>query len=166
MAIGQRLRVRGDVRGGFFGMEMVHPAVRVVEEDTPLPQALTPVYPATAGVTQAYLRKSIDNALSRTALPELLPEPIAQAFLQPLGLPPLAEAVRTLHHPGVDSDETALIDGTHPAWLRIKFEELLAQQMSLKRAHEERRMRTAPEMPRRAPTDSGSPACSPRCRLR
>ncbi|TDN67521.1 ATP-dependent DNA helicase RecG [Paraburkholderia sp. BL10I2N1] len=156
MAVGQRLRVRGDVRGGFFGMEMVHPAVRVVEEDTPLPQALTPVYPATAGVTQAYLRKSIDNALSRTALPELLPEPIAQAFVQPLGLPPLAEAVRTLHHPSVDSDETALIDGTHPAWLRIKFEELLAQQMSLKRAHEERRMRTAPEMPRRAPTDSGS----------
>ena len=53
MAVGARLRVRGDVRGGFFGMEMVHPAVRVVDEDTPLPQALTPVYPSTAGVTQA-----------------------------------------------------------------------------------------------------------------
>ena len=49
-----------------------HPAVRVVDEDTPLPQALTPVYPSTAGVSQAYLRKAIDNALSRTALPELL----------------------------------------------------------------------------------------------
>lgn len=149
MAVGARLRVRGDVRGGFFGMEMVHPAVRVVDEDTPLPQALTPVYPSTAGVTQAYLRKSIDNALSRTSLPELLPEPIAQAYLQPLGVPGLMEAVRTLHHPGVQSDETALIDGTHPAWVRIKFEELLAQQMSLKRAHEERRTRAAPTMPRR-----------------
>jgi len=156
MAVGQRLRVRGDVRGGFFGMEMVHPAVRVVEEDTPLPQALTPVYPATAGITQAYLRKAIDNALSRTALPELLPAPIVQTFLQPLELPPLMDAVRTLHHPGVDSDETALIDGTHPAWSRIKFEELLAQQMSLKRAHEERRTRAAPAMPRRAATDSAS----------
>ena len=30
MAVGKRLRVRGDVRGGFFGMEMVHPAVKVV----------------------------------------------------------------------------------------------------------------------------------------
>jgi len=149
MAIGARLRVRGDVRGGFFGLEMVHPAVRVVDEDTPLPQALTPVYPSTAGVTQAYLRKSIDNALSRTALPELLPEPIARAYLQPLGVPTLMDAVRTLHHPGVQSDETALIDGTHPAWVRIKFEELLAQQMSLKRAHEERRRRAAPAMPRR-----------------
>ncbi len=149
MAIGARLRVRGDVRGGFFGMEMVHPAVRVVDEDTPLPQALTPVYPSTAGVTQAYLRKSIDNALSRTSLPELLPEPIARAYTQPLGVPALMDAVRTLHHPGVQSDETALIDGTHPAWVRIKFEELLAQQMSLKRAHEERRRRAAPAMPRR-----------------
>ncbi|MEZ0602794.1 ATP-dependent DNA helicase RecG [Paraburkholderia sp. IW21] len=156
MAIGARLRVRGDVRGGFFGMEMVHPAVRVVDEDTPLPQALTPVYPSTAGVTQAYLRKSIDNALSRTSLPELLPEPIAQAYLQPLGVPGLMEAVRTLHHPGVQSDETALIDGTHPAWVRIKFEELLAQQMSLKRAHEERRTRAAPTMPRRKQGDESA----------
>ncbi|SIO68414.1 ATP-dependent DNA helicase RecG [Paraburkholderia phenazinium] len=156
MAIGARLRVRGDVRGGFFGMEMVHPAVRVVDGDTPLPQALTPVYPSTAGVSQAYLRKAIDNALSRTALPELLPEAVARTYLQPLGVPPLMEAVRMLHHPGVDSDETALMDGTHPAWVRIKFEELLAQQMSLKRAHDERRTRAAPSMPRRTADDPAS----------
>jgi ATP-dependent DNA helicase RecG len=156
MAIGARLRVRGDVRDGFFGMEMVHPAVRVVDEDTPLPQALTPVYPSTAGVTQAYLRKAIDNALSRTSLPELLPEPVARAYLQPLGVPSLMDAVRTLHHPGVQSDETALIDGTHPAWVRIKFEELLAQQMSLKRAHDERRTRAAPAMPRRKQGDESA----------
>ena len=47
------------------------------------------------------------------------------------------------------------IDGTHPAWTRIKFEELLAQQLSLKRAHEERRTRAAPVMPRRAADDAG-----------
>src|ERR1700688_660825 len=137
MAIGVRLRVRGDVRGGFFGMEMVHPAVRPVDEDTPLPQALTPVYPSTAGVSQAYLRKAIDSALARTAL---------------------AEAVRTLHHPSVDADEAALIDGSHPAWSRIKFDELLAQQLSLKRAHEERRRRTAPAVPPRPGGDLGSRA--------
>jgi ATP-dependent DNA helicase RecG len=150
MAIGVRLRVRGDVRGGFFGLEMVHPTVRPVDEDTPLPQALTPVYPSTAGVSQAYLRKAIDNALVRTPLPELLPEPVAQAYCRPLALPPLAQAVRVLHHPSADADETALIDGTHPAWTRIKFDELLAQQLSLKRAHEERRARAAPSMPRGA----------------
>ncbi len=156
MAIGQRLRVRGDVRGGFFGLEMVHPTVRPVDEDTPLPQALTPVYPSTAGVSQAYLRKAIDNALARTELPELLPAPIAERYCRPLALPTLTEAVRTLHHPSADADEAALIDGTHPAWARIKFDELLAQQLSLKRAHEERRRRTAPAMPRRPRGDSAS----------
>ncbi|CAK0346813.1 ATP-dependent DNA helicase RecG [Burkholderia pseudomallei] len=156
MAVGQRLRVRGDVRGGFFGLEIVHPTVKTVDEDAPLPQALTPVYPSTAGVSQAYLRKAIDNALARTPLPELLPPEIARAYLQPLDVPPLADAVRMLHHPGVGADETALIDGTHPAWTRIKFDELLAQQLSLKRAHEERRTRAAPAMPRRARDDGAA----------
>jgi ATP-dependent DNA helicase RecG len=150
MAVGVRLRVRGDVRGGFFGLEMVHPALRPVDEDTPLPQALTPVYPSTAGVSQAYLRKAIDGALKRVSLPELLPEKISRAYLEPLNVPGLLDAVNTLHHPRADSDETALVDGTHPAWTRIKFEELLAQQLSLKRAHEERRTRAAPAMPRRS----------------
>lgn len=152
MAIGKRLRVRGDVRDGFFGLEMVHPAVRVVEAGTPLPQALTPVYPATAGISQAYLRRAIDGALSRTVLPELLPEPVVQAWLQPLDLPTLMDAVRTLHHPLAGADEAALMDGTHPAWTRIKFEELLAQQLSLKRAHAARRAHTAPAMPRTGTT--------------
>src|ERR1700761_231939 len=120
MAIGVRLRVRGDVRGGFFGMEMVHPAVRPVDDGAPLPQALTPVYPSTAGISQAYLRKAIDSAISRVSRPELLPEPIARAHLAPLNVPGLLDAVKTLHHPRADSDETALIDGTHPAWTRIK----------------------------------------------
>ncbi|KVA02797.1 ATP-dependent DNA helicase RecG [Burkholderia latens] len=154
MAVGQRLRVRGDVRGGFFGMEMVHPAVRVVEADAPLPQVLTPVYPSTAGVSQAYLRKAIENAVERTPLPELLPPEIERDYLRPLGVPTLAQAVRILHHPGVDYDEAALMDGSHPAWTRIKFEELLAQQLSLKRAHEERRTRAAPAMPRRSAADA------------
>ncbi|KAF1055933.1 MAG: ATP-dependent DNA helicase RecG [Burkholderia gladioli] len=156
MAVGQRLRVRGDIRGGFFGLEIVHPAVRVVDADTPLSQVLTPVYPSTDGVSQAYLRKAIDNALTRTPLPELLPPDVEAAYLRPLGVPALADAVRQLHHPSVESDETALIDGTHPAWTRIKFDELLAQQLSLKRAHEERRTRAAPAMPRSTAADAGS----------
>jgi len=147
MAAGKRLRVRGDVRGGFFGLEMVHPAVRVVGADTPLPQSLTPVYPATAGISQAYLRRVIDSALARTSLPELLPDAVTQAWLRPLGVPTLMDAVHILHHPRAGADESALMDGTHPAWTRIRFEELLAQQLSLKRAHAIRQARTAPAMP-------------------
>jgi ATP-dependent DNA helicase RecG len=149
LAVGARVRARGDARGGFFGMEMVHPAYRVVAEGDPLPQVLTPVYPSTAGITQAYLRKSIDQALARTPLPEILPESVSAEYLTPMKVPALAQAVRTLHHPDAHEDENALMDGSHPAWLRIKFDELLAQQLSLQRAHETRRARSAPLLARR-----------------
>lgn len=66
LAIGTRVRVRGEVRGGFFGLEMVHPAYRVVQDAAaPLPESLTPVYPSAAGLSQAYLRKAIHNAMER-----------------------------------------------------------------------------------------------------
>jgi len=147
LAIGNRIRARGEARGGFFGMEMVHPTCRAVEPGAPLPQVLTPVYPSTAGISQAYLRKAIDNALKRTPLPEILPPELVQACL-PEPVVPLAQAIALLHHPGADVDEGGLLDGTHPAWLRIKFEELLAQQLSLKRAQAQRRARSAPVMVR------------------
>lgn len=57
LAPGRRVRLFGEVRGGFFGDEMVHPRVRSVDAGEPLPQALTPVYPTTAGVGQD--RKSV-----------------------------------------------------------------------------------------------------------
>ena len=99
MAVGMRLRVRGDVRGGFFGMEMVHPAVRPVDEDTPLPQALTPVYPSTAGRVAGVFAQGHRQRVVAGRLPELLPEKIARAHLEPLNVPALLDAVKTLHHP-------------------------------------------------------------------
>lgn len=150
LAVGARLRVRGEVRGGFFELEMVHPAYRLVEPDEPLSQVLTPVYPSAAGISQVYLRRAIDQALKRVSLPELWPAEMVQRWLAPLHLPTLAQAVRTLHHPNAEEDKTALLEHDHPAWQRVKFEELLAQQISLKRAHHERRKRIAPLMPRSA----------------
>jgi ATP-dependent DNA helicase RecG len=35
LAVGRRVRARGEVRGGFLGLEMVHPAFRAVDADTP-----------------------------------------------------------------------------------------------------------------------------------
>ncbi|MGH8766120.1 MAG: ATP-dependent DNA helicase RecG, partial [Burkholderiales bacterium] len=48
---GRSVRAFGEVRPGFFGAEMVHPRYRIVGPGEPLPQALTPVYPTTAGVS-------------------------------------------------------------------------------------------------------------------
>ncbi|QOT75903.1 ATP-dependent DNA helicase RecG [Cupriavidus basilensis] len=150
MAEGACLRVRGELRGGFFGAEMVHPTVRAVTPGEALPERLTPVYPSTAGIPQSYLRKAIGGALSRTPLPETLPAPVLQGPLAQLKLQALPECLRLLHAPPQDVDEHALIERSHPAWQRIKLDELLAQQLSLKRSQAARRDKSAPPMPRRA----------------
>ncbi len=142
LAVGTRVRARGEVRQGFFGAEMVHPVYRVVTEETPLPQALTPVYPSTEGVSQNILRKEISVAMGRMDWADTLPA----AMLARLDLPAFADAVRLLHHPPPDVDENALIERTHPAWRRVKFDELLAQQLSMKRAHTRRRKQVAPAL--------------------
>jgi ATP-dependent DNA helicase RecG len=143
LAPGTRVRARGEVRHGFFGAEMVHPTYKVVEEGTPLPDALTPVYPAGEGLSQAYLRKAIANALTRADWRDTL----SPALLEELQLQPFAPSVKLLHNPPADVDEHALMERSHPAWIRMKFDELLAQQLSLKRAQEARRAKGAAALP-------------------
>jgi ATP-dependent DNA helicase RecG len=137
LAAGKRVRVRGELRGGFLGREMVHPAVKPA--DAPLPTALTPVYPTSAQLPQAYLRKVIASALPRAPLGELLP-----AGLVPRGLPPMRDAVLFLHQPPPGTALATLDDRSHPAWQRLKFDELLAQQLSQQTAQRARARLRAP----------------------
>ncbi len=123
LAVGKVVRVRGEVRAGFGGREMIHPEFRAVEPDAPLPTTLTPIYPASAQLPQAYLRKAVASALARAPLHEILP-----AGSVPAQLPNLRQAVLLLHHPSPDVDAQALQERRHPAWQRLKFDELLAQQ--------------------------------------
>jgi ATP-dependent DNA helicase RecG len=136
-AAGKRLRVRGELRAGFFGREMVHPAVKPA--DTPLPTVLTPVYPTSAQLPQAYLRKAVLSALARAPLHELLPPDVL-----PPGLPRLRDAVFALHHPAPAQPLAPLEDRSHPAWQRLKFDELLAQQLSQELARAARAALRAP----------------------
>ena len=143
-APGTRLRVRGELRGGglghVFGREMIHPNYSVVRDDTPLPDRLTPVYPSGVGLGQAVLRKVIAKALERVALDETVPSRLLERY----HLPPIDVAIRLIHNPPPEVSQEALSSRSHPAWQRIKFDELLAQQLSLARAHAARRARTAP----------------------
>ncbi len=136
---GRRLRVRGELRGGFLGREMVHPAVKPA--DTPLPLALTPIYPTSAQLPQAYLRKVVASALARASLHEVLPPDAV-----PNALPALADAVRFLHQPPPGTPLAALDDRSHLAWQRLKFDELLAQQLSQLTARRARAALHAPPM--------------------
>ena len=148
MAVGAHIRVRGEVREGFQGPEMVHPTVKAVAADAPLPTSLTPVYPASAGVSQLVIRKAVTQALRdpslQDSLAEFLPKKLMAELLLSHDWPNLQSAITYLHQPPADANTQALLERTHPAWRRVQFEELLAQQISLKRAHAIRRERHAP----------------------
>ena len=140
---GRVLRLFGEIRQGFLGPEMVHPRYRVVEPGAPLPGALTPVYPTTAGVSQAALRKLIAVSLADADLSEMLDAPDS-GWRERFGLSAFADAVHYLHAPPPGAPLGALQSRDHPAWRRIKFDEVLAQQLSLRRAFLARRERGAP----------------------
>ena len=148
MAVGVHVRVRGEVRDGFQGSEMVHPTVRAVAPDAPLPSSLTPVYPASVGVSQTVIRKAVTQALRdpslQESLAEFLPKKLMAELLPSNDWPSLQSAITYLHQPPADANTQSLLERTHPAWRRVQFEELLAQQISLKRAHAIRRERHAP----------------------
>ena len=139
---GLRLRIFGEIRHGFLGAEMVHPRYRVVGADETLAQSLTPVYPTTAGISQNALRKLIRPALANADLSELLDG----QWCRDHRLPSFANAVQLLHAPPPGAPEAALQLRTHPAWRRIKFDEVLAQQLSLRRAYLNRRGDGAPRL--------------------
>jgi len=142
LAVGKRIRALGEPRMGFFGDEMVHPKCRSAGESTPLKQALTPIYPTTAGLPQATLTKHIHAALDELALDDTLSEQIRKR----LKLPDFEASVRLLHRPPANIDEDALLARAHPAWMRIKFDELLAQQLSMRVHYRERSRRIAPKL--------------------
>ncbi|MEN9658486.1 MAG: hypothetical protein RL571_1951 [Pseudomonadota bacterium] len=139
LAVGKTVRLYGEIRRGFLGDEMVHPKIRAANEQG-LNEALTPIYPTTAGLNQLQLAKLIRLALKHCNLADTLPERI----LGRLDLPDFSSSVQLLHAPTPDIPNILLTERTHPAWQRLKFDELLAQQLSLRTAHAARRERTAP----------------------
>ena len=142
LKVGTQLRAFGDVRGGFFGWEMVHPQCRSVRAHEPVLETLTPVYPTTAGLTQANLRKWIAWALNNDVLAETLPAKIYSK----LNLPSFADSLCALHNPSPDANLQALQDRDTAAWRRLAFDELLAQQLSMRRHYAKRRSLVAPTL--------------------
>ncbi|MCP2040112.1 ATP-dependent DNA helicase RecG [Neisseria sp. HSC-16F19] len=140
MAEGQTLRVLGEVKHGFYGLEMIHPKVRSAEGA--MAESLTPVYPTVNGLSQPTLRRLI-----RTALALLPPEDsLPPAVLAPLQLPPLAECLQLLHAPPPSLRLSEVHSGALPAWQRLKFDELLAQQLSMRLARAQRHSGRAPRL--------------------
>lgn len=132
LTAGVQLRVFGETRRGSAGLELYHPEYEYLDEAAPLPleQCLTPVYPASEGLSQGRLRSLALQSLGwldKYALAELLPEKIRRQLQQSS----LADALRFLHQPPITANTQQLLEGTHPFQQRLAFEELLAHHLSL-----------------------------------
>ena len=133
LARGVRIRCFGEARRGPHGLEIVHPEYRRTDATAAklAEDHLTPVYPATEGVTQGRLRMLVGLALERTAA-EDLPDWVPPTVLAAEAMPALLEALAYVHRPPADAPVDQLLDYRHPAQRRLAFEELLAHQLSLK----------------------------------
>lgn len=146
---GTRLRCYGEVRGGYRGLDMVHPSYKRIlsEQDEAVSDRLTPVYPSVEGLGQARWIKLTDQALDllrsgQLELEELLPRDLRGN----LRLPSLAEALAFIHRPPVGADVAALVERRHPAQQRLALEELLAHNLSMQQLHRQQRALPAPAM--------------------
>ena len=142
LAVGTRIRLRGELKGGFLGWQMVHPAFKPAGGE--LACALTPVYSTVASLPQAYLRKAVLGALARADLADTFPPGVSDT-LRPL-VWGLREALAFLHQPAPDVPLATLEDRGHPAWQRLKAEELLAQQLSQLQSKREREVLRSPAL--------------------
>lgn len=144
LAVGSTVRLYGEPREGYYGgLEMVHPRIKSGKAaETELPNALTPVYPAGEGIQQRWLRKRIDRALLDLDLTDLVPEAVRTKF----GLPGLREALSYIHTPPSGADVIGLQERSAPAWRRLIFDELLAQQITLRESRAVAFQRTAPPL--------------------
>ena len=146
LAVGNHLRIRGEIKGGFVSKSMMHPAFRQAGGD--LPSALTPVYSTVAGLPQPYLRKVVHSGLQRADLSDTVPQKLLSKK-SPLLTWNIHNALLFLHNPAPDVSLQALSDHSHPAWQRLKLEELLAQQLSQLQSKRARDLLAAPPLRQR-----------------
>ncbi|QOW20052.1 ATP-dependent DNA helicase RecG [Lysobacter ciconiae] len=142
-AVGAPLRCYGTPRPGQQGLEIVHPSYQVLEVSggDALGDALDPVYPTVEGIGPVTLRRLIGLALDR------LPDSATLELLADAAdLPPLREALLTVHRPPREADVSALLAGTHPAQRRLALEELLAHHLSLRRQRIAQQAHRAPTL--------------------
>ena len=139
---GLLLRCFGEVRSGFFELEMIHPEYKTINanERGQVAQSYTPVYPLTEGVHQRSLRKLIEQAIERlqnqNSGRESLKDWVPDSILSSLNFPKLKDALIGVHKPATTHDIESLSSGTHSGQQRLAFEELLAHHLSLSRVRQ------------------------------
>lgn len=127
---GAWLRCFGEVRIGHRCLEMIHPEYSVWQSEPPtdLESTLTPVYPLTEGIGQAFMRSLVQSALKTCngRIKEWVP-PEESSRLQ---LDPLDAALNRVHKPPKEQTLDKFELHKDEGFQRLIFEELLSHQVA------------------------------------
>lgn len=147
---GTRIQVSGQIRQGFGTFEMVHPTVKIApagalaDSSRTEPHAeshqslssnavLEPVYPSTGQLKQSDWHRWMKK-LPQACFIDTLPANLCKKHK----LMPWPAALQTLHGQAKPAELYDLNLRTHPAWTRVKVDELLAQQLLLREYRQQR----------------------------
>ncbi len=93
---GERYIFYGSLSGDFMGYGITSPSFESPDSPPRVTRRIVPLYPLTAGISNAVMSKTVDMALALCPPPEeILPEDIRREF----GILPAQEAYRAIHHP-------------------------------------------------------------------
>ena len=128
------IRFYGEVRQQSNYKEMIHPEYSLVEESTKLPKNLTPIYSTTKGLSQNMLRKlikkHIDNSNQNNFFPDLFVK-----FYKKYDYPSFMDSINFLHEPPKLKVEDILDIQNSIFYKRLIYDELLAQQLFLRKQY-------------------------------
>lgn len=150
LSAGTRIRCYGEVRRGRAGLEIYHPEYKTLRspEDEPLPNSLTPVYPATEGLQQNRLRSMVAQALKYLDSANTIEDYLPPELVDQLGLQQLTDAIKRIHCPptsdplvGLKAEPNAQ---QNPGQKRLAFEELLAHRLCMRRFKQNSEQQIAP----------------------
>ena len=87
----------GAVSGDFIGYNMTNPVFEALDSSPVTTRRILPIYPLTAGLTNAAMLKAVRQALAICDVPkEILPESVRQRY----GILPAERAYYAIHEPG------------------------------------------------------------------
>jgi ATP-dependent DNA helicase RecG len=145
LVAGNKLRCFGDVRYGASSLEIVHPEYTQIDVNTSsvIEKSLTPVYHTIEGVSQLLLRRLSEQCLNQLSDDSLLPDLLTPATTEQAKKYTLSAALKYVHRPPTNANINQLFEAQHASQLRLIFEELLAQHLSLQSMRIKNRKRTA-----------------------
>lgn len=131
------VRCYGDVKAKAGKLSLVHPEMNFISnENTPVAETYTPIYPTTQGLYQNLLRKIIGQVFieyENASHQEVLTQQVISQFQ----LISFEQAIKQIHYPTPDMNLDGLMDKSHPAFKRLIVEEVLTHFMTLKQMRDE-----------------------------